>query len=221
MKSTIEQIGECAWRLPLGGSDRHRAAEWAEALVACLHAAGFPAVEAVVGFDQIAVWGCPDGEVLEAAWNELRQLLPSSPSAPTEAANAKATHQIPLLTGGDASPDLPFVAEALGLTVESFLERFLSLTFTVAAIGFLPGFPFLEGLPEALALPRRATPRTRVPPGSVAIAQRMACIYPWESPGGWHLIGRTPVTLFAIDRDPPVLLQPGDTVRFIPIPSPS
>jgi inhibitor of KinA len=87
----------------------------------------------------------------------------------------------------------------------------------VYMLGFLPGFPYLGDLPAALALPRRADPRVRVPAGSVSIATSLTAIYPCESPGGWHLIGMTPVRLFDVERAPPALLAPGDAVLFEPI----
>jgi KipI family sensor histidine kinase inhibitor len=86
------------------------------------------------------------------------------------------------------------------------------------AIGFAPGFPYLGPLPELLRLPRRSTPRTRVPAGSVAIAADMTGIYPAVLPGGWHLIGRTPLRLFDPHASPPSLLAPGDGVQFEPLP---
>ncbi|HXV06488.1 MAG TPA: carboxyltransferase domain-containing protein, partial [Burkholderiales bacterium] len=87
----------------------------------------------------------------------------------------------------------------------------------VGMLGFAPGFPYLAGMDQRLIAARRATPRPRVPAGSVAIGGEHTGIYPFASPGGWHLIGRTPLTLFALDRDPPSLLQAGDRVRFVPI----
>jgi KipI family sensor histidine kinase inhibitor len=89
--------------------------------------------------------------------------------------------------------------------------------FTVAVVGFLPGCPFLAGMEERFNLPRRTEPRTRVPAGSVAVAQKLSVIYPTESPGGWHLIGNCPLALFDASWDPPALLAPSDEVRFRPI----
>ena len=86
--------------------------------------------------------------------------------------------------------------------------------YVVLQLGFSPGFPYLHGLPDALRLPRRETPRTRVPAGSVAIANGQTCIYPTATAGGWHLLGRTPLRLFRPDREPSCLLQPGDRVKF-------
>jgi inhibitor of KinA len=87
----------------------------------------------------------------------------------------------------------------------------------VYMLGFAPGFPYLGGLDPRLALPRRKTPRTKVPMGSIAIAREQTAIYSVEMPGGWSLIGRTPLELFDVDADPPCVLQPGDAVRFVPI----
>lgn len=117
--------------------------------------------------------------------------------------------------GGEDGPDLAAVASAVGRTEEDVISLHAGATYVVGAVGFSPGFPYLLGLPEALHLPRRATPRPRVPPGSVAIAAGQAGVYPQATPGGWHLIGRTDAVLFAHDRTPPALLAVGDRVRFV------
>ena len=97
------------------------------------------------------------------------------------------------------------------------IARHTAATYTVAMLGFAPGFPYLFGLDPALHIARRASPRTRVPAGSVAIGGAQTGIYPTELPGGWQLIGRTPLVLFEPARDPPSLLMPGDRVRFVAI----
>lgn len=125
--------------------------------------------------------------------------------------------EIPVCYGGECGPDLAEVAARAGLSAEEAAWRHAAAEYTVGAIGFSPGFPYLEGLPEELAAPRRAMPRTRVPAGSVGIAGRQTCIYPFATPGGWRLIGRTPLILFDPDRMPPSLLRPGDRVRFVAI----
>ncbi|WP_426449322.1 5-oxoprolinase subunit PxpB [Paenibacillus sp. S-38] len=121
---------------------------------------------------------------------------------------------IPALFGGDAGPDLRQVAERAGLAPEEAIRLYCSGVYTVHLIGFLPGFPYLGGLPSALAAPRLAEPRAVVPAGSIGIAGLQSGIYPVESPGGWQLIGRTPLRLFDAERAPASLLQPGDCVRF-------
>ena len=112
--------------------------------------------------------------------------------------------------------DLHEVAKAVGLTTDEVIELHSGATYEVAFCGFAPGFGYLDGLPGQLHLPRRATPRTRVPAGSVAIAAEYSAVYPRESPGGWHLLGTATQSLFDVDRDPPALLRPGTTVRFEP-----
>lgn len=110
--------------------------------------------------------------------------------------------------------DLMDVAQRCGLSVEHVIELHSSATYRVAMIGFLPGFPYLDGLPEALHIPRRAEPRANVAAGSVAIAGSQTGIYPQSSPGGWHILGRTNAILFNPDCDPPTLLQAGDVIKF-------
>lgn len=113
--------------------------------------------------------------------------------------------------------DLAAVAEAVGLTIDGLISVHSSATYRVDFCGFAPGFGYMSGLPEALHLPRRATPRTRVPAGSVAIAAGYAAVYPTTSPGGWHLLGSTDAALFDPHRDPPALLTPGTEVVFRPV----
>jgi allophanate hydrolase subunit 1 len=112
-------------------------------------------------------------------------------------------------------PDLPAVAEHWGVDVPAVRHRLTSTRFRVAFCGFAPGFPYLTGLPAELALPRLATPRPRVPAGSVALAGPYAGIYPGASPGGWLLVGRTDLVLFDVAADPPARLGPGTTVRMV------
>jgi len=115
------------------------------------------------------------------------------------------------------APDLAALAAASGLSVEAVIARHAAPDYVVRMLGFLPGFAYLTGLDPALCLPRRADPRPRVPAGSVAIADTMAAVYPSDSPGGWHLLGRCPLPLFDPALSPPALLTAGDRVRFEPI----
>ena len=132
-----------------------------------------------------------------------------------QTAMAARTIEIPVVYGGDAGPDLESAAAELGITPGDLAKRHAAGEYTVAMIGFAPGFPYLLGLDPALALPRLATPRTSVPAGSVGIGGNQTGIYPRESPGGWRLVGRTPLTLFDPSRAEPALLAPGDRVRFV------
>lgn len=126
--------------------------------------------------------------------------------------------RIPTCYDPSLGPDLAEVAERTGLSVARVVELHSTTVFHVYMMGFLPGFPYLGGLPKELELPRRDNPRLKVPRGSIAIAMAMTCIYTLESPGGWHLLGRTPVPFWDIARDPPAFLAAGDKVMFQPIP---
>ena len=125
--------------------------------------------------------------------------------------------RVPVCYEGELAPDLAEVARLTGLTAEEIPALHAGTRYHVYMLGFLPGFPYLGDLPEALQLPRRADPRLRVPAGSIAIATSLSAIYPYESPGGWHLIGATPLRFFDPARTPPALLAPGDAVIFEPI----
>lgn len=117
-------------------------------------------------------------------------------------------------------PDLDFVAARTGLTRSEVIRRHSAREYRVYLLGFAPGFAYLGDLDPVLILPRRPEPRIRVPAGSVAIAGAQTAVYPLATPGGWHLLGRTTLRLFDPSRDPPVLLRPGDTVRFEVVGSP-
>ncbi|MGO9362643.1 MAG: 5-oxoprolinase subunit PxpB [Rhodomicrobium sp.] len=129
------------------------------------------------------------------------------------------TWEIPVAYGGDGGPDLGEVASHAGLTATEAASLHAAQLYQVYMLGFLPGFVYMGDLPEPLRLPRRPTPRARVPAGSVAIAAEMTAIYPLESPGGWHLIGSTPIALWDIARQDEPLLKPGDRVRFVTVSS--
>jgi KipI family sensor histidine kinase inhibitor len=142
-------------------------------------------------------------------------ILRSCLDAGTDVGQAHArTVDIPVCYDSSMAPDLAEAANEIGLDVEELIHRHCTADYSVAMIGFAPGFPYLLGLPESLALPRLATPRTCVPAGSVAIGGNQAGIYPRENPGGWRLLGRTPLVLFDPARAVPSLLAPGDRVRF-------
>lgn len=129
--------------------------------------------------------------------------------------------EIPVHYGGEYGPDLAAVAAHCGLSEQQVIHRHSAAQYTVFFLGFQPGFAYLGGLPAALATPRRAEPRLRVPAGSVGIGGEQTGIYPASSPGGWQLIGRTALQLFEPQREPPSLLLPGDSVRFIPQEAPN
>ncbi len=125
--------------------------------------------------------------------------------------------RLPVCYEGDFAPDLAEVAQRTGLTAEKVTALHAGATYFAYVLGFMPGFAYLGGLPKQLDLPRRKEPRIRVPQNSVAIAGELTAIYPWESPGGWHLIGHTPVALFDLRRPQPILWAAGDEVQFEPV----
>jgi inhibitor of KinA len=122
--------------------------------------------------------------------------------------------EIPVCYELEFGPDLGDVARVTGLAEAEVIRRHASGIYRVSCVGFIAGFPFLSGLPSELATPRRTVPRKEVPAGSVGIGGAQTGIYPRTSPGGWNLIGRTPLRLFDIQRIPPTKLQTGDRVRF-------
>jgi KipI family sensor histidine kinase inhibitor len=161
------------------------------------------------GFDD-----ADDPLAVAAAW--VRRRLDDA-EAGADASDAGArTIDIPVRYGGEDGPDLDIVARHAGLSAAEVIARHADREYTVAMLGFAPGFPYLLGLDPALATPRLATPRVRVPAGSVAIGGAQAGLYPRPGPGGWNLIGRTGLVVFDARRDSPSLLVPGDRVRFVP-----
>lgn len=127
------------------------------------------------------------------------------------------TVRIPVCYGGDLGPDLQEVADRNGLTPEEVVNIHSSADYLVYMLGFAPGFAYLGGMSERIATPRRETPRLAIPAGTVGIAGEQTGVYPIETPGGWQLIGKTPVRLFVPERMPPTVLKSGDVVRFYPI----
>ena len=131
--------------------------------------------------------------------------------------NPKRTIQIPTLYGGEYGPDLSEVSRYSGLPEEEVIILHSEVSYTVYMIGFSPGFPYLGGMTSRIACPRLSTPRTEIPAGSVGIAESQTGIYPMASPGGWQLIGRTPIDMFNSDKIPPSVLDAGDLVKFTPL----
>ena len=144
----------------------------------------------------------------------IQQALPDLASL---AASEGPLRQIPVCYETDFGSDLPVLADAHGLSVEEVIQIHSAAIYSVYMIGFAPGFAYLGPLDERLVLPRRETPRARVPAGSVAVANQYTGIYPADLPGGWHIIGRTPLQLFDPSHQQPSLLSAGDRVQFEPI----
>ena len=164
-------------------------------------------VELVPGYRTLLVVAGPGSA---GALDELAAGLPGLELPPAGEVAGEPV-EIPVSYDGE---DLPEVASLTGLDAEEVVRRHTAPEYTVAFLGFSPGFPYLVGLDPALEVPRRDTPRTSIPAGSVGLAGGQTGIYPTASPGGWHLIGRTEVALFDPERDPPALLAPGSRLRF-------
>ena len=167
--------------------------------------------DVVVGYCTVTVYFDPlqvDPDQMERRVKELADRSP----APERSSGALV--EVPVCYGGSEGPDLPAVAAAVGVTEGEVAAIHCGLTYRVYVVGFVPGFPYMASVDPRLALPRRATPRTRVPAGSVAIAAGQTGIYPSETPGGWHLIGRTPLKPYDAARREPFAFKPGDRVRF-------
>ena len=136
---------------------------------------------------------------------------------PSEEESLTELITIPACYDPSLAPDIEPVAQQLGLDVQALIEMHAHREYQVEALGFSPGFGYLRSLDDRLRLPRRDEPRTRIPPGSIAIAEDMTAVYPSESAGGWHLIARTPLRMFDAQHHPPGMLRVGDRVRFMPI----
>lgn len=171
-------------------------------------------VEWVPAFDTVSIYYSPN----ELTYHDLCDTLSSLSldEIETNEAETKLVF-IPTLYGGEAGFDLPKVARLHQLPEKKVIEIHSKTDYLIYMMGFLPGYPYLGGLSESIATPRLETPRTKVPAGSVGIAGGQTGIYPLESPGGWNIIGRTPVALFDRTREEPFLYQTGDSIRFVPI----
>ncbi|TWG88761.1 inhibitor of KinA [Luteimonas sp. J16] len=174
-----------------------------------------PAYASLAVFVDGAHAGSDDGIDAVAQW--LRALADTDADSEDDAVGVLPAVEIPVCYDRAFAPDLDEVAAQAGLARDEVVALHAGGDYRVAMIGFAPGFPYLLGLDPRLAVPRLARPRTRVPAGSVAIGGGQTGIYPRESPGGWRVIGRTPLRLFDAARTPPTLLQAGQRVRFVAI----
>lgn len=168
-------------------------------------------VDRVPTFRSLTVHYDPLATDGDALGQHLLQLAENAGSA---SSTGRHWH-LPACFEADLAPDLERLANAKGMTPEAIVATLTATTFRVYMIGFMPGFPYMGGLPRELAMPRLANPRKVVPARSLAVTGEMCAVYPWESPGGWNLLGRTPVSLFdAADDASPALLESGDQVRW-------
>lgn len=217
----VEDLGDQALLLRWGRTPDLDSNRRVHQLAGLLRAQAPPWLRDVVpAFASLALF--VDTDVLADADAPLQQvrawLSPLLAALPMETvAETGVICEIPVCYEGEFAPDLEAVARAAGCDREEAIRRHLAGDYRVAMLGFAAGFPYLLGLDATLAMPRLATPRVRVPAGSVGIGGAQTGIYPSESPGGWQLIGRTPLRLFDAYRQPPALLAPGQRLRFLRI----
>lgn len=172
-------------------------------------------IETIPAFCSIMI--CYDPEVVwyEELEEQLRSLLDRDLSA--QARGIRRLIEVPVCYGGELGPDLKNVAEYAGITEEEVIKLHSGRDYLIYMMGFLPGFAYLGGLDPRLEIPRLPVPRPRIPSGSVGIGGKQTGIYPLDSPGGWNLIGKTPVRPFRLRRKNPLLYQTGDYIRFVPV----
>ncbi|MBX6364776.1 MAG: 5-oxoprolinase subunit PxpB [Gemmatimonadetes bacterium] len=218
----IEPLGDRALLVQLGSSIDEATHRLVRAACAALERRRIPGViELVPAFTSVGVHyepGLVRRAPTESPHEALRRELEAALRGldPGELPPPR-TIDIPVCYGGEFGPDLDEVAARAGLSPEEVVRRHAAGEYLVYMIGFAPGFPYLGGLDPRLATPRLDAPRTAVPAGSVGIGGAQTGIYPLESPGGWRLIGRTPLRLFDPAREPAALLRAGDRVRFHPV----
>ncbi len=218
---SIQPLGDRALVIELAATISAEAAARASWLCEGILAAGLPGVRDVVPafcsltvhYDPLQFASAP-GSPVAAVRQSIETLLSEIPEPERI---PERSIEIPVCYGGEFGEDLEELARQHDLAPARVVELHTAATYFVGMLGFAPGFPYLAGLDHRLVTARRSTPRARVPRGSVAIGGEHTGIYPLDSPGGWHVIGRTPLTLFDLERDPPGLLQAGDQVRFVVI----
>lgn len=219
MTFRLLDAGDAAFTIEFGNAITPSLLDTVQALdaaIASAHAAGELAglIETMPTFRSLTVFFDPLVTGRQALIGALKPLLDGERQK--DATNERHW-RLPVCYEGEFGPDLVDTAIAIGVTVDELIALHSGTEVAVYMLGFLPGFPFMGDVPERLRLPRRKEPRVRVPAGSVAIAGGLTAIYPWESPGGWHLLGRCPVPLFDASRGSPSLLAVGDRVSFEPI----
>lgn len=216
----IVPLGESAWTVVLGDKISRALHQRVTGLVARIASARLPGViEIVPAYSTVTVFFEGNARVIRTRLDEIchtERSEAAEPNGHTERSEAAASrlHTIPVVYDG---PDLAYVAEQTGLSSDEVIRHHSEPEYLVYLLGFAPGFAYLGDLHPALVLPRRASPRTRVPAGSVAIAGGQTGVYPLTTPGGWHLLGSTSVSMFDPAREPAALLKAGDRVCFEPV----
>ncbi|MFP7476902.1 5-oxoprolinase subunit PxpB [Terribacillus saccharophilus] len=172
-------------------------------------------IEWVPAYTTLSIFYRPDKIRYRALLERLERLYENIQGGVAEAASL--VYEIPTYYGGETGPDLNFVADHNGLSVDDVIRIHTSRDYLIYMMGFVPGFPYLGGMSEEIATPRRSDPRPKIAAGSVGIAGSQTGVYPLETPGGWQLIGQTPVKLYDPESKQPILLTSGSYLRFVPI----
>jgi KipI family sensor histidine kinase inhibitor len=212
MDVRIACAGDAAWLIELPDRIDPVVNARAAAMAASIGRAGWPLVrDVVVGYRSVMVYVDP----LDAAAPLMEARLRAIATDPARAAVPdRAFLHVPVCYGGEFGPDLPDVASFARCDPEEVIARHLDVEYRVFVVGFVPGFAYMASVDARIGAPRRPSPRVKVPAGSVAIAGRQTGVYPAETPGGWNIVGRTPVRPFDPSRAEPFLFRPGDRVRF-------
>jgi inhibitor of KinA len=219
----LSQLGDCVLVVELGNDVSEATARRVHAVAQHLLAHPLAGVRDVVAaactvalhYDPLRVeTGTETQTPFEWLAQQVMQRLGSLDPA---AALGTSTHEIPVCYGADFGEDLEALAQAHGLTPDEVIALHCAPRYRVQMLGFAPGFAYLAGLDARIATPRRSTPRTRVPAGSLGIGGELTAVYPLDLPGGWNLIGRSPLSFFDPSAERPSLLTVGDHVRFVPI----
>jgi inhibitor of KinA len=210
----ILQTADSAIVIEFGSTIDRKISERVLALAEALKKAGLPGVtEVVATFRSLSV----NYDSLLTTGRDLEQAITTFAAGAVTLSRVRQLWDIPVCYDPQFAPDIDDVAKSVCLATTEVAALHANTQYHVYMIGFVPGYPYMGDLPAKLQLPRRAEPRTRVPPGSLAIASSMTAVYPYESPGGWHLIGRSPVRFFDPQSEKGALLGPGDAVKFRPV----
>nr|WP_240338427.1 5-oxoprolinase subunit PxpB [Peribacillus alkalitolerans] len=219
MNGKLYQLGDAAVIVQLGNSINLETHQRVKALVGYLEQHPFTGmIEYVPAFTTVTIFYDPVYFYGKNQFSPYQQVctIVEGILSKLEAGSDEGGRliEIPVCYGGSFGSDLDFVAESNGLTTEEVIRYHTSGDYLVYMIGFAPGFPYIGGMSERIATPRRSSPRLAIPAGSVGIAGKQTGVYPIETPGGWQLIGRTPLALFRPNASSPSLLQAGDRIRF-------
>lgn len=222
----IRSLGDSALIMQVGNDINEKTHQRIVNIINLMEAEPFEGfIEAVPGYNNITVYYDPITVLFHYKHNENKTsfnfvsdiLFDYVNRTKNKAAAKSRLIEIPVIYGDEFGPDLEYVAKYNNITPEKVIELHTEKDYLVYMIGFAPGFPYLAGIHKSIATPRKKKPRPKIPAGSVGIAGEQTGMYPLDSPGGWQIIGQTPIDLFTPESSTPTLLQSGDQVRFIPI----